>query len=85
MTGDLSWSSTAAFSFQQQCIVFLGRNISLWTPDPNTGDLIPPLDIDGNICPNACSGKGKCDLGRSLLFNHIIICLSSFVLFIFIT
>lgn len=63
ITKSLNWASAAAQSFQRQCAVFININISLWVPDINTGELIPPPDIDGSLCPNACSGQGKCALG----------------------
>ena len=48
------------------------RNLTLWKKDNDGKSLVPPGEIRENICPNGCSGHGKCLYARCVCDNDYI-------------
>ena len=46
---------------QDACEEIALKNITLWKKDPTKNyTLEPPTEIGNTLCPNLCSGNGKC-------------------------
>ena len=77
MTGDQSWVLVAVENIKQQCLVTVEFDISYWIPDT---DGLPNLpSVVNTICPNDCSGNGKCVKGEcACLCTCLFICLPIF-------
>ncbi|XP_029649426.2 uncharacterized protein LOC115223143 [Octopus sinensis] len=58
ITEDTSWAKEAVQSLQQSCITEVETNVELWDNNTNTNEIMDA------ICPNDCSGFGKCVKGE---------------------
>lgn len=75
MTQSMAWAATAAMSLQRQCLFIISRNMSLWHMYNNT--LLPPIDIEGALCPNSCHDNGHCNMGNCFPLILVLNCLLS--------
>ena len=64
LTGDESWVLVAIENIKQQCLVTVQFDITFWIPDTNNVPALPP--VVNTICPNDCSGNGRCVQGECL-------------------
>lgn len=65
LTDDKDWAIETLQNVNQQCQIEIVYNIAIWVIVG--GELAPPEDVFGAICPADCSGHGKCNDGR--MFN----------------
>lgn len=59
MTGELDFASGAFGVMKESCERDVLRNISMYKNNSN-GELLPPMEIGDNLCPNDCSDRGNC-------------------------
>ncbi|XP_031572274.1 von Willebrand factor D and EGF domain-containing protein-like [Actinia tenebrosa] len=59
LTGDIVFADSAFDFMKSQCEMFSLKNLSLYSNDSN-GNMVPPMEIGENLCPNDCSGHGNC-------------------------
>ena len=46
---------------QGACEEIFLKNMTFWKPDPSSNNTMqPPVDMGNTLCPNLCSGHGKC-------------------------
>lgn len=61
LTDERDWAIETLQNVNQQCQIEIVYNITIWVVVG--GDLVPPEDVFGAICPADCSGNGKCNDG----------------------
>ncbi|XP_031549644.1 von Willebrand factor D and EGF domain-containing protein-like isoform X2 [Actinia tenebrosa] len=59
LTGDTSYAYSAFDYMKNECEELSLSNISLYTND-SKGEMVPPVKILDNLCPNDCSNHGNC-------------------------
>eukprot|EP00794_Sanderia_malayensis_P012371 gene12371-13641_t len=60
ITDDKTLAMSAVDSLQSYCEEKSLKDITLWKKDSENGTLQPPDEIANILCPNQCSGNGKC-------------------------
>lgn len=60
ITGDKTFASSAFDAMREGCEEVALKNISLFSRDPDSGELKPPAEIGENLCPGDCSNHGNC-------------------------
>ena len=59
ITDDIELARVAVDHFRESCEFLALQNASLYTED-DAGQLQPPRQILGKMCPSECNGRGAC-------------------------
>ena len=83
---DASFLESVTGTFESECTNSMKSKIPIFSNDPEARETQRAglRTVEGNICPNRCSGYGTCDNsvctcdpGKTELFKHLIHCLSA--------
>ena len=66
MTDDITWTNEGLDNLQEQCLVIIEVDVTLWVTIEG-GAVAPPPEITGAICPNNCHDNGTCVEGEQWL------------------
>ena len=65
ITDDPRFAAASIGAMQSACSDILLNNKKYWKKDKN-GVLQPPIDFGNTLCPNLCSGRGRCVKGKCI-------------------
>ena len=66
LTDDITWTNEGLDNLQEQCLVIIEVDVTLWVTIEG-GAVAPPPEITGAICPNNCHDNGTCAEGEAML------------------